>query len=394
MRIGIVGARLAGSYAAMLLAQQGHEVLLLDDATHKEKPCGGGVTAKALGNMPWFHENPLPHTEIELLRLTTRDGCWSDLPLRHPIRIFSRFTMDSALRDSASRAGAHFLPERAISFLPSKNGWLVRTHRKDLEVEFLVGADGTTSSVRRAIAGKFSAGDLSLALGFYIPGLHHPNTIITVFQESGFLGYLWSFPRVDHASIGILNWLPQANSADLRRRVLEFVSERYPQATADKRFYAARLPCLSRRSLVRQRVCGRSWALLGDAAGFADAITAEGIYFALRSAELLAESLRRAEPLHYEFAWRQDFGGDLQKAAAWRDRFYGGTFLFQAFTRRALQALRHSATVRSLTDDLVCGLRSYEGMRRQIILRSPRILLEALRHITATKLAKNQPRIA
>jgi hypothetical protein len=62
--------------------------------------------------------------------------------------------------------------------------------------------------------------------------------------------------------------------------------------------------------------------------------------------------------------------------------------LLQAFTRRALQALRHSATVRSLTDDLVSGLRSYEEMRRQLILRSPRILLEAFRHKIAANVTK------
>jgi flavin-dependent dehydrogenase len=388
MRIGIVGARLAGSYAALLLTRQGHEVLLIDDSTHKEKPCGGGVTAKALSSMTWFHENSLPHTEIETLRLTTPDGQSSDIPLRHPIRIYSRFTLDSALRDTAIRTGTRLVPERALHLQPSRNGWVIGTRKNELEVNFLVGADGATSLVRGAVTSKFSATDLSLAVGFYLPGLHHPNTILTAFQESSFLGYLWSFPRVDHASIGILHWLPQANAADMRRRVLGFISKQYPHAGPEKRLYAARIPCLSRRTLVQQRVCGGNWALLGDAAGFADAITAEGIYFALRSAELFAESLQRSDPLHYESAWRRDFGIDLHKAAAWRDRFYGGTLLLQAFTRRALQALRHSATVRSLTDDLVSGLRSYEEMRRQLILRSPRILLEAFRHKIAANVTK------
>jgi flavin-dependent dehydrogenase len=388
MRVCIVGARLSGSYAALLLAEQGHQVWLLDDSTDKEKPCGGGVTAKAISTTRWFHENPLPHTEVELLRLMTLDGRRSELPLRDPIRIFARFTLDSALRSSAQRAGAHFVPERACAFLPSKRGWTIRTHGLELEADFLIGADGAASSVRRAIIGGFPAADLSLALGFYLPGEYHRDTIITVFQESGFSGYLWSFPRVDHASVGILRWLPQAQAADLRRRVTEFISEQYPDTGGEKQLYAARLPCLSRESLSRQRVCGKNWALLGDAAGFADAVTGEGISFALRSAELLARSIRRSEPLQYESAWRRDFGAGLLKAADWRDRFYGGTFLLQAFTHRAIQILRHSATLRALTNDLVGGLRSYEGIRRQIILRSPRILLEAFMTMLAAGLSK------
>ncbi len=385
MRIGIIGARLSGSYAALLLAQQGHEVLLVDDTTLKEKPCGGGVTAKAVRNISWFQDNAPPHTRINRLHLTDCDGHRSDLLMHHPFLVFSRFALDSALRDSALRAGAEFVPERARAFLPARDGWVIRTQNKDLEVQFLVGADGARSSVRSCVNHKFSAADLSLALGFYLPGEFHRDTIIAVFQESGFLGYLWSFPRVDHLSVGILQWLPLANAADLRRRVLDFISQQYPLLGSEGRFYAARIPCLSRRSLIRQRVCGSNWALLGDAAGFADAITAEGISFALRSAELLAESIGRREPLRYEFAWRNTFGSDLLKAADWRDRFYAGTFLLQAFTRRALQALRHSATMRSLTEDLVSGLRSYEGLRLQIIRRCPRILLEAFRHKIAER---------
>jgi flavin-dependent dehydrogenase len=383
MRICIVGARLSGSYAALLLAKQGHQVWLLDDSTEKEKPCGGGVTAKAIGTTRWFHEHPLPHTRVDLLRLMTLDGRRSELPLRDPIRIFARFTLDSALLGSALLAGARFIPERANAFLPTGNGWVVRARKFEIEADYLIGADGATSSVRRAVTTRFSAPDLSLALGFYLPGQYHRDTIITVFQENGFSGYLWAFPRVDHLSVGILRWLPQAVASDLRRRVNLFISEHYPHANEQKKLYAANIPCLSRESLFRQRVCGKNWALLGDAAGFVDAVTGEGISFALRSAELLAESFRREEPLQYETAWRRDFGAGLLKAAEWRDRFYGGTLLLQAFTKRALQILRHSATVRALTNDLVCGLRSYEVIPMQLILKSPRILLETFR----TKLA-------
>ncbi len=385
MRIAIIGARVAGSYAAQLLARMGQEVLLIDDSTLREKPCGGGVTAKALRTISWFHENPLPHTEINVVRLTAHDGHSSDLQLRRPIRVFSRCTLDSALRDSAIAAGARFVPAHASGFLPTPNGWVVKTSGGEIEADFLVGADGAGSRVRRATSGRLSPGDQSLALGFYLPGEHHRNTIVTVFQESGFTGYLWSFPRTDHVSVGILRWLPQANAADLRARVLDFIAERYPHAGQEKRFYAARIPCLSRSTIARQRVCGSRWALLGDAAGFADAVTAEGISFALRSAELFAQAIRRGHPLYYEYGWRHDFGSDLLRAALWRDRFYGGTFLLQAFTRRTLQALRYSSTIRELTDDYVGGLRSYEALRRGVILRSPRILLEALRGILSAR---------
>lgn len=52
MKIGIVGARVAGSYAGLLFSRLGHETILFDDAVEKEKPCGGGITAKGLRKMP------------------------------------------------------------------------------------------------------------------------------------------------------------------------------------------------------------------------------------------------------------------------------------------------------------------------------------------------------
>jgi flavin-dependent dehydrogenase len=160
---------------------------------------------------------------------------------------------------------------------------------------------------------------------------------------------------------------------------LDFIESHYPEAGSEKKFYAARIPCLSRLSLIQQQVCGKNWALLGDAAGFADPITAEGIYFAMRSAEILGESLERNQPLSYEQGWRNDFGIDLQRAAAWRDRFYGGRLLFRAFAHRALQITCASPRVQQITNMLVAGTSKYRQLRRQLIASSPRILLDAIR---------------
>lgn len=380
MKIGIIGARLSGSYASLLLAGAGHEILLFDPSLSKEKPCGGGVTGKTLRSMAWLSDLRLPHTEIRTMRMFSREGGEATLPLRVPIRIFCRATLDSAIRDEACRAGARLISERAVAAARAPGGWTIQTPAQGYEVDFLVGADGVSGTVRAAVGVRFTSADLSLAIGFYLPGRHHPDTVLVEFQESGFQGYLWSFPRVDHASVGILRWLPATNAGELRKRVLNFIEAHYPRAAQEMRFYAARIPSLSSRRLAAQRVAGPDWALLGDAAGFVDAITAEGIYYALRSAELFSRALAAGRPITYESAWRSDFGADLFRAAAWRDRFFGGAFLFEAFNRRALQTIRHSGTVRLLTDELISGRTGYEQFRRRIIWNSPRILLEALAH--------------
>ncbi len=381
MRIGIVGARLAGSYAALILARLGHEIILLDPSTDGEKACGGGITAKAHLKMRWLREANLPHSEIRTVELMTVEGRGTALRLANPIQIFSRAALDSALRKEAIIAGARFIPERAHQFVANRQGWAFSTlSGTTYEVDFLVGADGASSSVRSAVTTKLAADDLSLALGYYLPGVHHPDKVVIVFQEHGFQGYLWSFPRVDHASVGIIHHLNGVQAADLKQRVNAFISERYPGTDASEmEFYAARVPCLRPRTLLVQHICGPNWALLGDAAGFADPITAEGIYFALRSAEIFGEAVKAGDPMSYEQRWRLDFGADLILAARWCDRFYSGTFFRGAFTRRAIQMVERSATVRRITDSLISGHQKYVQLRKCLLSRSPRILAEAMR---------------
>jgi flavin-dependent dehydrogenase len=380
MKIGIVGARVAGSYVGLLLSRLGHEVILLDPSIEQEKPCGGGVTAKALRRMSWFHEHPPPHSEIALIRLVTHEGYTGDLPLPHPIHVFSRLHLDAFLHQWAVKSGVQFRPERVLHVASGRKGWSIETSAGGEEVDFLIGADGAGSVVRATLVGRYSSSNLILALGYNLPGLLDPGMLQVNFQESGFQGYLWSFPCVDHSSVGIGRWLPKTVGSDLRKRVEHFIEARYPGVGSDKKFYAALIPCLSRTSLVSQRVCGKNWALLGDAAGFTDAITAEGIYYALRSAELLADSFQKGNPLRYESAWRHDFGTDLESAAAWRDRFYGSMVLAHTFIKRALQTVRYSETARGLLDSLIAGHITCNSLFRNLVLRSPSILLQAFRN--------------
>jgi flavin-dependent dehydrogenase len=380
MKIGIVGARIAGSYAGLLLTRVGHEVLLFDDSVEKHKPCGGGLTSKVLRKMPWLHEHRLPHTVVETVHFTTADGYASTLRLPNPIYVFPRFSLDTFLLQWATREGVRLLPERVKSIENHNGGWEIRSSGGAYEVDYLIGADGVNSSVRASLLAPFPSSDLVLALGYRLPGLLEPGTIRIAYQEQGFIGYLWSFPCADHASVGIGRWLPGTRSADLRRRVDEFIAAHYPGTGSEKEYYAALIPCLSRKSLIRQRVCGEKWALLGDAAGFTDGVTAEGIYYALRSAELHAESLQNGSPLAYEAAWRSEFGPNLLTSATWRDVFYCSSVFSQSFIRRSLQAVHHSRLIQKMLDDLVCGKINYRTVFWTLVLRSPQILTQAFWH--------------
>ena len=64
MEIAVVGGGPGGSWAAILLARRGHSVTLLDPQAPWEKPCGGGVTIRALDQFDIF-SGDLPRKQIE-----------------------------------------------------------------------------------------------------------------------------------------------------------------------------------------------------------------------------------------------------------------------------------------------------------------------------------------
>jgi flavin-dependent dehydrogenase len=129
--------------------------------------------------------------------------------------------------------------------------------------------------------------------------------------------------------------------------------------------YAARIPGLEPRTWNHRHACGEQWALLGDAAGFADPVTGEGIYYALRSAELFADAYRAGSPLAYEKLWRQDFGRELQRASQMRRKFYGN-FWGAPFTERMIEFARGHRGIRKVLGQLVAGDQGYTDLKKKL----------------------------
>jgi flavin-dependent dehydrogenase len=135
------------------------------------------------------------------------------------------------------------------------------------------------------------------------------------------------------------------------------------RSTAER--YAARIPGLNATTWDTRKVCGAGWALIGDAAGFADPVTGEGIYYALRSAELFAECELASKPDQYEARWREDFGAELRRAAQMRPRFYGN-FWGAPFTERMIEFARGHRGIKRVLGDLVAGEQGYTDLKKKL----------------------------
>jgi flavin-dependent dehydrogenase len=203
----------------------------------------------------------------------------------------------------------------------------------------------------------------------------HEDVLRIEFFED-FEGYAWSFPRADHLSVGICGKVGQTVMAVLQRKLGGFM-KRCGYSATSATVFSHLLPSLAVDSWSDLRLAGPGWALAGDVGGLADPITGEGIYFALRSGELLAEALLSGSPGRYsERAWRE-FGSRLMLGARLCTSFYRGDFLGDAVTTRMIQFSARSKTFMSLFQSLIEGTQTYRGLPARLLFGLPKFLVEA-----------------
>ena len=360
MDVAVVGAGPAGSFCAWRLARAGHRVTLYDPSHPREKPCGGGVTPGAFARWPELAELRAAARPAHAVRLRAPRGRELAVALAEPIEIFSRRTLDSLLLERARKAGAELRARRVRRAAHAASGIELELDGGErVRHDFAVGADGAASVVRRSLAGDRPGGPASYATaGFHVAGLCESE--IAIEFTTGFAGYLWVFPRPDHASVGIAAPVGAANGAVLRERVLEFLERRYPgSGELPREPYAASIP------VGGGPVAGPRFALAGDAANANDAITGEGIGHALDSAGLLADALCEAGPERapalYTERWQAGPGGELAACARLARRLYRpGTVDF------SLALAARSRRARRLMADMLVAGQSYRGLARRI----------------------------
>ncbi|MCI0348245.1 MAG: NAD(P)/FAD-dependent oxidoreductase [Acidobacteriales bacterium] len=386
MNIGIIGAGPAGSLCASRLSRSGARVLLFDRRGAWEKPCGGGVTAKAVARYPLLNGCVETHRRIRSLAVISPRGARTRVMLEEPICIYSRTVLNQLLLDRAVAGGVHFLQARVLDVRRREPGWELLTDRGMHVVDFLVGADGVNSFVRKKWGERFAAADLMMTFGYRIPKEMDDGIAIKFFSK--FRGYYWVFPRPNHASFGICGRLSQHNTQTLKQLLHAFLQESGHLSDATEAaawpMYSALIPSLRPHSLRNNRICGDGWGLAGDAAGFADPITCEGIYYALRSGDLLAEALIEGRAGSYPDRCHADFAADFIHAAELFERFYAGDFLGADFITRMVQAASRSQTLRSVMNAFIAGQQDYRSLRTKLIRKSPRIIVE----IAASTFAK------
>ena len=360
-----------------MLARRGVRVTIFDGSHPREKPCGGGVTGRALALVAdAVGASAFPRTDIRAVRfvrsLSPGVGvlCRSSasesgvgVPLAPgALVVASRAEFDAALLTAAERAGAALIRRRVRDVSAGRDGVTLTTAAGTHRAEYVIGADGANSLVRRRLATPFRRDQLSIATGFFAHGVTSDEIVIELTPDPP--GYVWSFPRPGHLAIGICAQADAGiGAAALRQRTAAWIAATgiAPGATLEP--YSWPIPSLSAADFDTIELAGPRWALAGDAAGLVDPITREGIFFALASGQWIAEALTADDPApRYIARLRDEAIAELARAASLKAGFFR-----PAFTGLMMRALMESAAIREVMADLVAGRQSYATLKWRLL---------------------------
>src|SRR5581483_151027 len=115
--------------------------------------------------------------------------------------VCSRSVLDSALVDAAQRAGAAIVREKIVRLARRGAAFDVVSHRGTHTADFVIGADGANSLVRKTFARPFTRAEISVAAGYFVHGIESSAIVVQTMKSHP--GYLWSFPRRDHLAVGV-----------------------------------------------------------------------------------------------------------------------------------------------------------------------------------------------
>lgn len=287
----VVGSGPAGACAAWRLAKAGMAVAVMEKAAlPRYKTCGGGIVGRAMQALPMDVRDAIEQ-DCQTAQLNVLDERLS-FTTHRPAPIVSmamRDRLDFTVLSAAQAAGAEVQQRRAVENVSYHDDFVkVVTDGGTMSAKFVVAADGALSTVARTMG--FADGHALIpALEYEVrvphDGLHAFHGVARF--DFGLFphGYAWAFPKKDHLSIGVLS--VARRGSNLKQAMAQYLDLLGCGSAAQIERHGSVIPIRPRRGpFVAKRTL-----LVGDAAGFADPVTGEGISFAIRSGLMAAQAL-------------------------------------------------------------------------------------------------------
>jgi len=370
----VVGAGPAGSTAALRLCRAGARVLLLDrERFPRDKPCGGGLTERAVKQLP-VPVDPVVEEVVDRFELGFRYGTRFERGGERPLVLMTqRRRLDAFLAEQAVGAGAVF--RDGVRATAVETDGTVRFDGTAARADVVVGADGVNGLTARALG--FGDRRHGVALEGNVLYVHaregrwRGRAVVELGTVPG--GYAWVFPKGEHVNVGVGGWHTEGPRL---REYLERACAGY--GLPFDRLESVRGYRLPMRRVGEMPVRGRV-LLVGDAAGLVDPLSGDGIYEALLSSRLAAEAVLSGDLESYGDRLAREL--DPMMSASWSAKI-----AFDRFPRLAFMIARTPPAwrlaERLLRDELP------DPRRAPGTMRAPLEALRALAHAAGASSAR------
>jgi geranylgeranyl reductase family protein len=373
----VVGAGPAGSTASIRLARAGARVLLVDKARFpRDKPCGGGLTTRAVRELP---VDPAPVVEhvVDRMEFRFRYGPAFERGSGRPLILMTqRRRLDHFLAEQAAAAGADFRDGVHVQAIEvGDDGVRITVDGHPAGASVLIGADGANGTTARSLG---LGGGYTYGVGFEgnvaYSDISREEYDGLAAIELGTIpgGYGWVFPKGDHANVGVGGW--ESVGPTLRTQLRDLCTRRGIDDSRVESLRGHRLPLRrAGTTLAYDRAL-----LIGDAAGLVDPLSGDGMYEAFVSSRLAAEAALdvlagRAETVEpYTSAVARELG--RMASASWDAKI-----AFDRFPRTAFAVARIPRVWR-VVERLLSGEIDHPGAERGLA-RAPLRLVEGLARI-------------
>jgi geranylgeranyl reductase family protein len=358
--VAIIGSGPAGASAAFELAKSGISAVIIEKETlPRYKTCGGGLVFRGRKNMPFDVSSVVEKEFYEV------DTYFANTPFKFTtnrnqpiVSMIMRDSFDNLIVEKAKENGVTLLQNHKVLDISFGDIQTIHTSEGDIKAKFIIAGDGALSPISK-IAGWKETRTVIPALEYEVevPAADFERLSQNVRFDVDVIpyGYGWCFPKKNHLSIGVGVFVKTKQKIDLKKHYAEYLKTLGINEIITEEAHGFVIPVSPRTdTFVKNNVF-----LIGDSAGFADPILAEGISNAILSGVLAAQSIIeanldsvRASELYHE-KLENSILPEIKTGVILSKFFYEKKMLRNIFVKQYGQLLANAMT------DVFMGDRTY-----------------------------------
>lgn len=291
--VAIIGSGPSGASTAFYLGKHGISTVIIEkEQLPRYKTCGGGFVNRGRKHMPFDITEVIEQEffEVHTYFNNNKDNCFKSVKDSPIITMIMRDSFDNLIVEKAKEFGVTLLENHkltGLSFNESKA--ILETSQNTISADFVIAADGVLSTTAKLAGWKKDTRKLIPALEYEVEVSEENFERLSKYARFDIdavpSGYAWCFPKKHHLSLGVL--ATKKGKINLKEYYRQYLKTLGLHQVLKEEFHGFQIPIKPRTDgFVKENVF-----LIGDAAGFAEPTTAEGISNAILSGKYVAEAI-------------------------------------------------------------------------------------------------------